>query len=288
MPTLSSATQYFHCPRGPRCRWVSRPLLGLAAVFFLLFALPAFAEKVESLQPRGYVNDFAGALDSQTVAQLTAICQEVDQKAQAQMAVVIVHTLDGMEAQPFATRLNERWKVGYKGSDRGAIILLAVDDHKYWFEVGYGLEPILPDGKVGGFGREMVPLLRQGDTNGAVLLATSRVAEVVATERGVHLDSLAAAPRDVERAPAQSSRGSNANFGLLLKLLVIVVLLVVRLIYRGIFGGRRGSPWLGGWYGGGFGGGGFGGGSFGGGGGGGGFGGFGGGSSGGGGAGGSW
>ncbi|NDQ57476.1 MAG: TPM domain-containing protein, partial [Acidipila sp.] len=250
---------------------MSKPLLGLAAVFFLLFAWPALAEKVESLQPHGYVNDFAGALDSQTAARLTAICQEVDQKAQAQIAVVTVHTLDGMEAQPFATRLNERWKVGYKGSDRGAIILLAVDDHKYWFEVGYGLEPILPDGKVGGFGREMVPLLRRGDTNGAVLLATSRVAEVIATERGIHLDSLVATPRDVQRAPAQSSREYNSNSGfLLLKLLIIVVLLVVRLIYRGIFGGRRRSPWFGGWYGGGFGGGG----SFGGGGGGGGFGGF--------------
>jgi uncharacterized protein len=49
---------------------------------------------------------------------------------------------------------------GRKGSDRGVLVLLAVDDHKYRIEVGYGLEGILPDGKVGDIGREMVPDLR--------------------------------------------------------------------------------------------------------------------------------
>ncbi len=57
------------------------------------------------------------------------------------------------------------------------LILLAVEDHRYRFEVGYGLEPILPDGKVGGFGREAVPLLKQNNYSGAVLLWTSRAAQ---------------------------------------------------------------------------------------------------------------
>ena len=49
------------------------------------------------------------------------------------------------------------------------LILFATQDRRYRTEVGYGLEPILPDGKVGGFGREAVPLLKQNDYNGAVL-----------------------------------------------------------------------------------------------------------------------
>ena len=67
------------------------------------------------------------------------------------------------------------------------LILLAVQDHKYRIEVGYGLEPILTDGKVGGFGREAVPLLRQNDYNGAVSLMTSRVADVIAQDAGIEL-----------------------------------------------------------------------------------------------------
>ena len=50
------------------------------------------------------------------------------------------------------------------------LILLAVQDRKYFINVGYGLEPILPDGKVGGFGREAVPYLKRGDYDGAVSL----------------------------------------------------------------------------------------------------------------------
>jgi len=67
------------------------------------------------------------------------------------------------------------------------LILLATDDHKYWTTVGYGLESILPDGKVGGFGREAVPLLKSGNYAGAVTLMTARVASVIAQDAGVTL-----------------------------------------------------------------------------------------------------
>jgi len=53
----------------------------------------------------------------------------------------------------FATQ----WGVGPKQQARGVLILLAPNDRKYRVEVGYGLEAILPDGKVGGFGREWSP-----------------------------------------------------------------------------------------------------------------------------------
>ena len=84
--------------------------------------------------------------------------------------------------------------MGAKGTDRGVIVRLGADDDKYWTEVGYGLEPILPDGKVGGFGRSMVPLLRQGDYNGAVVQMVSQIAEVIAQDSHVSLDSLADLP----------------------------------------------------------------------------------------------
>jgi uncharacterized protein len=269
-------------------RRVHLPLLFFIA---LVIAAPARAEKAADLKPQGYVNDFAGALTAQTKDQLTALCTAVDQKAGAQIAVVIIHTLNGVPIEDFSIDLATRWGIGPKQKDRGVLVLLAVDDRQYRVEVGYGLEPILPDGKVGGFGREMVPLLRQGDTSAAVLLLTRRIADVIAQDRGV---SLTGAP--IEGPPESDSRPPNAGsiFFSLLFLAFFIAFPILGFILRmamgrGI-GGRRGGgwgigPWIGG-MGGGFGGGGFGGGGFGGGGGG--FGGFGGGSFGGGGAGGSW
>ena len=263
---------------GPLPRGCGSLHVGLwGALLLALLAVPARAEKVEQLKLTGYVNDFAGVLSAQAREQLTALCTEVDQKTRAQIAVVTIRSLEGDTPQDFANRLFKQWGVGYKPDDRGVLILLAVSDRKYWAEVGYGLEPILPDGKIGGFGREMVPMLRQGDYGGALLHLTSRIAEVIASGRGVTLGSRPAAQRP--------RREQNGRAAVVLLVFLFFFLLFWPLLWASRRGGhyRRGGwggPWtLGGGLGSSGGGGGFGGG---------GFGGFGGGASGGGGAGGSW
>src|SRR5271170_1321675 len=102
-------------------------------VFPLLFAAATFlrAERVQDLpKPTNYVSDFAGVLSPQTVQALNALCLEVDRKASAQIAVVTVKTLDGEPIENFTTALEEKWKVGAKGTDRGVIMVFAVQDRK--------------------------------------------------------------------------------------------------------------------------------------------------------------
>jgi len=252
-------------------------------IFILLLAVipvaPAHAEQWQKLNVQGYVNDFAGVLSATAVEGLTRLSTEVDQKAKAQIAVVTIKTLEGDAVADFANHLFQKWGVGAKGTDRGVLVLLATDDHKYWTEVGYGLEPILPDGKVGGFGRSMVPLLRQGDYSNAIVQMVSQIAEVIAQDRHISLDSLAGFHAVAPGARDAGGQELHLTFGQIIFLLIIIIVLApILLRFLGPFlllsllsGGRGG-----GWGGGGFGGGG------------GGFGGFGGGSSGGGGAGGGW
>jgi len=281
-----------------------KKLARVGAILWILLGATAWvaAEPIASLRPTNYVNDFAGVLDADTQARLNDLCHQVEQKAAAQIAVVTVKSVDGQDVVSYTVALYQKWGIGAKGKDRGVLILLATQDHKYGTRVGYGLEPILPDGKVGGFGREMVPVLRSGDFAGAVTLMTARVASVIAQDAGVTLENQPqlAAPR---QRPAP---GGGAGAVVVVILVVIfIVISILRAIFRGGGSGRGGGGsgflsgllWsmlfsnMGGGRGGGYGGGGFGG--FGGGGGGGGFGGggfggFGGGSTGGGGAGGSW
>jgi uncharacterized protein len=179
-----------------------------ASALLLLAALPLFAEKVSQLKPEGYVNDFAGMLSGPARAQLTALCQEVDQKTNAQIAIVTVHTLEGVPIEEFSINLATRWGIGPKKSDRGVLVLLATDDRKYRIEGGYGLEGILPDGRVGGFGREAVPLLRAGDYDGAVLLITRLIAVVIAEDRGVSLETAPAIPAESATSPASRGIGN--------------------------------------------------------------------------------
>jgi uncharacterized protein len=263
--------------------------LPLLAGLFLFFSATARAESIASLpQPNDYVSDFAHVLSPEAVARLDAICAQLDHTAaNAQVAVVTVHDLNGDDAADYADQLETKWKMGRKGSDRGVLVLLAVADHKYRIEVGYGLEGILPDGKIGDIGREMIPDLRAGDYDGAMTLAVGEVAQVIAADAKVTLNAeLPAAAPTVQPAHQSSPLGGLIFFIILLVFFggfsLLRILFGASLFFGGWGrGGWRGGPWIGG---GGFGGGG---GGFGGGGGGG-FGGFGGGSFGGGGAGGSW
>ena len=255
----------------------------LLAGLFGSFATVARAERVQDLpKPTDYVSDYAHVLSPQTVAVLDNICSQLDHtQANAQIAIVTVHNLGGDDAANFADDLETRWKMGRKGSDRGALVLLAVDDHKYRIEVGYGLEGILPDGKVGDIGRAMVPYLRARDYDSAVTLVVGQLAHVIATDAKVTLsDEPALAQQPMQRGPTPGKAV------LLIVLLIFFggFMLLRLLLGLGLFLGG-GGPWIGGgpFIGGG--------GGFGGGGGGdsgGGFGGFGGGGFGGGGAGGDW
>ena len=256
----------------------------LVSFFFLLLifcAVCAPAEQIKNLKPQGYVNDFAGVLSAPAKEKLAALCAEVDRKAGAQIAVVTVSSLGSEPVEQFSLDLATQWGVGPKQQARGVLILLAPNDRKYRVEVGYGLEAILPDGKVGGFGREMVPLLQRNDYGGAVTLLTERIAAVIAADRGVTLDTLTGAASPSSEPDTSPFHGSN-----IIGLLIFVIFLffpvlgfILRLFFGGFMGPRRrgGGWWMGGT--------GYGGGSWGGGGG---FGGFGGGSFGGGGASGSW
>jgi uncharacterized protein len=266
-------------------------MLGIALGWIVLgVSERVAAEPIASLHPSNYVNDFAGVLDAATQARLNDLCRQVEEKAQAQIAVVTVKSVDGQDVVSYAVALYQKWGIGAKGKDRGVLILLATRDRKYWTTVGYGLEPILPDGKVGGFGREAVPLLRNGDYAGAVTLMTVRVASVIAQDAGVTFDNQPPTAATRQRP----SPGGGVGSAIAIFILFFIVISILRAIFRGGGGGGSGLGFLLGLLlgSGGFGGGrgGYGGGGFGGfgGGGGGGFGGFGGGSTGGGGAGGSW
>src|SRR5437764_3950956 len=194
----------------------------LILISVTLCALPEWlaAEPIAKLKPSGYVNDFAQVLSSESAAYLENLCTEADEKAKAQIAVVTIHSLDGRDVEGYAVDLYKSWGIGNKSTNRGVLILLATDDHRYRIEVGYGLEPILPDGKVGGFGREAVPLLQQGDFSGAVRLLTGRVAETIAADAGVTLNS------QTPRPPPQIEQPTGVPFGFIAFAGVVIFLLL--------------------------------------------------------------
>ncbi|MGC2706681.1 MAG: TPM domain-containing protein, partial [Candidatus Acidiferrales bacterium] len=214
----------------------------LPLLLFLCLALPALAQTSIPAKPTGYVNDFANVLSPNARAQLTALCTEIDQKAKAQIFVVTVPSLNGQPIEDFSLNLATKWGVGPKQTSSGVLILLATEDRQYRFEVGYGLEGILPDGKVGGFGREAVPYLRSGNYDAAMILMTRRVADVIAQDRGITLSAGSLPP---PRPPHPPDNQSNGILALLL--LGVVVFILFKVMSGGSGRGRGGGSgwWIG-------------------------------------------
>ena len=258
-----------------------RKLLRTSAAL-LVFSTLALAVDWKALKPEGYVSDFAHVIDPQSKAALEQYAGRVEQLTGAQMALVTLRTLEGEPIDDVANTIYRAWGVGQKGKNEGILLLLVVGDRRSRLEVGYGLEPILPDGFDGSVLRDMRPALRQGQYGEAMMAAAETIGSTIAKGKNVSLD--AQLPRRMRR-----STGGSIPWPAILIFLIFIFWLL-----RAGRGGRGGGGgfWtglllgnlMGRGLGGGFGGGGGGFGGYDGGGGGGGFGGFGGGDSGGGGA----
>jgi len=252
-----------------------------ATLVLCVLTAPLFALDLKSLKPQGYVSDFANVLDTQSRARLDAYAGQVEQTTGVQMALVTLKSLDGQPIEDVSNTLFRQWGVGKHGKDEGIMLLLAVEEHRDRIEVGYGLEPILPDGFDGSILRGIAPLLKQGAYGQAMISGAVQIASDIARAKGV-------TPGNADRPRVRETRGRQG----LPWPIIIIGIVVLFFLFRG---GGSGGGFLAGmllgnllggsergrgdWGGGGFGGGG---------GGGGGFGGFGGGDSGGGGASGSW
>jgi uncharacterized protein len=224
---------------------------------------------------------------------LTRLIQGVRDRSTAEIAILIIPTTAPETIEAYSLAVFDRWKIGQRGKDNGLLFLVAIQDRRLHITTGYGLEGILPDGKVGEIrDREIVPLFRAGRYAEGILHGTQALASVIAgqpTEGG-------GARQPGARTVRRQSRAGSRYTGILLGVFILLMLFVMALSAKdrpNALSARTGrtrrgfwGPW---WMGGGFGGG-MGGWSGGGGGGfsSGSFGGFGGGSTGGGGAGGSW
>jgi uncharacterized protein len=109
------------------------------------------------------VNDYAGALDAGSRARLEQVLAEGERATGAQTVIAIFPSLEDESLEDFSIRLAEKWRVGRKELDDGAIVLVFLKERKVRIEVGYGLEGAIPDVEAGRIIRESIaPQFREG------------------------------------------------------------------------------------------------------------------------------
>ena len=161
----------------PMQTFAIRPTAHAALVVVALAASPLVAGFP---RPQGFVTDAASVLTDAVKAEAESLIREAERKTTAEIAVATVPSLDGLSVEEYATRLFAEWGVGKKAVDNGVLILVAPVERAMRIEVGYGLEPILPDALAGDIIRnDALPAFRNGDYPGGVLASVRRVAALV-------------------------------------------------------------------------------------------------------------
>ncbi|HEX6732376.1 MAG TPA: TPM domain-containing protein [Pyrinomonadaceae bacterium] len=276
----------------PGSVWIGFCLLALS--FLLLTgvatAQPKPQSPVQLPVPFNPIVDNANVIDAETRQRLEAIYLNLKERAQIEYAVVTVPTTGGADIFDFSLAIARGWGIGLKEGDKASFLLVvAIQDRKYFTQIGRHLEGELPDGVVGQIQRErLVPAFRQGNYSKGILDTVQAYVATVASKRGFAIEGIdqryayQEPPRQPESQP--SANGLSSICTAIFVILIIVIFLsfmsrrgrrgggggcLEALFWGSVFSnlGSGGSRWgsSSGWGGGGFGGGGSGGGGFGGG-----------------------
>ena len=145
---------------------MNKLLLTFASVL-LLTVFPAFAANVPAL--KGRVNDYAKIIRDSDEREIEEYLAGIEQASGIQIAVLTMPSLDGEDIASFGIKVADKWQLGDKQKDNGALLIVAYAEHDLRIEVGDGLEGSLTDAKCGLILRNViVPEFRDGNYSAGI------------------------------------------------------------------------------------------------------------------------
>ena len=204
------------------------------------------------------VNDFANVIDDATEAQLNQKIKDFKARTNPPivLAVATVETTGDRSIFDYSLALYRGWKIGAAGEDSpGALLLIAVNDKKYFTQVSRDLEDELPDGLAGQLQRQyLVPALKQGDFNKGV---SETIDAYIRTIESRTSGTVTSPTAQTEPTPQRErSRRTNSSLSGAGCCLIIVIVIIIFIISRrggggnnrwgggGGFGGGSALPWI--------------------------------------------
>jgi uncharacterized protein len=168
------------------------------------------------------VTDLAGVLSADQVQSLETKVADLERTDSTQIAILIIPSLEGEPLEDYSIHVAEAWRLGQKGRDNGALLIVAMKERRVRIEVGYGLEPTLTDARSSQIIRnEIIPRFRDGDFYGGIDAGTTAIVQVV---RGLY------------QAPPEPRRTSSGRFRLDWIILLLFPVLPI-LSWTGKWGG---------------------------------------------------
>jgi len=201
-----------------------RPMLGGVAAFAAVLALVALAHALTFPQLSGRVVDEANILDAATRQALTDKLAAVEAKSGDQIVVVTLRSLQDTSIDDYGYQLGRHWGIGQKGTNNGALLVVAPSEKKVRIEVGYGLEGALTDAVTRLIIQNAIlPRFRANDVAGGITRGVDDIVQVVSGDA-----------EEFKRRAAQ--RPDNTPQGV-----DIMTLILIAFVLFAIFSAMRGS-----------------------------------------------
>ena len=209
-----------------RCAWAGGGIgAGWALLILLLIlALPALAAEPRFPALTGRVVDDAAVLSAPTRGELTGMLAAHERATGEQVVVVTLDSLQGYTIEDYGYQLGRHWGIGQKGKNTGAMLIVALKEHKVRIEVGYGLEGTLTDATSRTIiESDILPSFKRGDFNAGVIAGTTSILKVLGGDGG-------AEPSPESIATADSS---NVALGLFTLFFLLALILIASKILGG-------------------------------------------------------
>ena len=265
--------------------WAS---FGLLLLVFSLLAVevkaqPTPASPVPLPVPFNPIVDNAHVIDAQTRTRLEQIYRDLKERGDIQYSVLTVDTTGDLDIFDYSLAVARGWGIGSKeGEKAGLLLVVAIQDRKYFTQVSRHIEGDLPDGLVGQIQRErLVPQFRLQNYSKGILDTIEAYAATLGAKRGFSVEGIGESKvyRGAEERPQRPPQsGLSSICGIIILIIVVVIFLsasrrrggggsgcLQALFWGSLFSNLNSGRGSSGWGGGGFGGGGFGGGGSGGG-----------------------
>ena len=169
----------------------------------------------------GWVADPAHHLSARSVQVIDSVVDNLEREKSVEMAVVVIDSLDGLEPADAALLLHRRWGVGKRQRDNGIVFLWSPALRKTYVSVGYGLEGVLPDARVGRILDEAVlPSFRAGNFDAGMVQGVEKLADASREETAWRPEAIA--PGRPTSGAVRRARGNGAWFLAPLGILVLL------------------------------------------------------------------
>jgi uncharacterized protein len=218
----------------------------VVALWFAL-ALPLQSAEVIPPKPSGYFNDYAKVVPKEKALALNEQLAQFERDSSNQIVVAVFPKMESdSDVFDYTYRVKEKWGVGQKGTNNGAVLFVFVQDRQMFIQVGYGLEGALPDITAKDITEHVIkPHFKNGDYAGGL---EAGINAIIQATRGEYKGS-GQTVLD-KRRPTPSSGFGPLGFTIML----IIVLALIRLGrrrggygYTGLGGPVISSGWGSGW-----------------------------------------